>query len=311
MTAHLSRGLQALIAEHTFVGVVDRRFVLLQHLTKLYVVHMGVASEAFFYQQVLRRWGNLSTIRLQTPVAVEDLYLLGAALSHTGGARDAGGDSEEAEAEDKAGANAGGVASSLAIRPRASGDVVPTMPFVRFDAPPSRAARRAAAEAAALLDSKAEMLLEYLSLEIFEGELCALPQLVDGYVPPLNGLPTFICRLVHDVDWTAEQPCFDGLAKQLAALYRVDHVGRASAAPGASADGGADGRDGHAEERRGDEGADPAGRTEEACSAAWAIQHVLLPAMRRTYEPPTAHCSNGAVVQVACTEQLYKIFERC
>lgn len=38
---------------------------------------------------------------------------------------------------------------------------------------------------------------------------------------------------------------------------------------------------------------------------------MLLPAMRKTYEPPNAHASNGAVVQAACTEMLYKIFERC
>ena len=48
-----------------------------------------------------------------------------------------------------------------------------------------------------------------------------------------------------------------------------------------------------------------------ACSEEWTIQHVLLPAMRRSYEPPSAHASNGAVVQAACTEMLYKIFERC
>ena len=33
--------------------------------------------------------------------------------------------------------------------------------------------------------------------------------------------------------------------------------------------------------------------------------------MRRSYEPPNSHASNGAVVQLASTEQLYKIFERC
>ena len=54
--------------------------------------------------------------------------------------------------------------------------------------------------AAALLDDKAEMLLEYLSIEIADGQLRALPQLVDGYVPPLNGLPAFVRRLVELVD---------------------------------------------------------------------------------------------------------------
>ena len=44
---------------------------------------------------------------------------------------------------------------------------------------------------------------------------------------------------------------------------------------------------------------------------AWTIQHLLLPAIRKGYEPPGVQASNGTVVQVACTEMLYKIFERC
>ena len=284
VTAHLSRGLHALFSQHTFVGIVDRRYVLLQHLTKLYIVHLGVASEAFFYQQTLRRWGNLATIRLAAPVSVADLYLLGAALARKGA--DDAEDAEEADGGDVE------VDEPEEVRGRATSDAIPEMPSVRFDAAPSRAARRAAAQAAALLDSKAEMLLEYLSVEIFDGQLCALPQLVDGYVPPLNGLPAFVRRLVHEVDWTAEQPCFDGLAKQLATLYRVDEVGDTTEPAALDV-------------------VDADGPTEEACSAAWAIQHMLLPAMRRSYEPPTVHATNGAVVQVACTEQLYKIFERC
>ena len=50
---------------------------------------------------------------------------------------------------------------------------------------------------------------------------------------------------------------------------------------------------------------------EDACSEAWTIQHLLLPAVRKGYEPPSVQASNGTVVQVACTEMLYKIFERC
>ena len=58
------------------MGLVSARYVLLQHLTKLYVVHLGVVSQEFFYQQVLRRWGStprpigsptLPTLRPPTP----------------------------------------------------------------------------------------------------------------------------------------------------------------------------------------------------------------------------------------------------
>ena len=46
-------------------------------------------------------------------------------------------------------------------------------------------------------------------------------------------------------------------------------------------------------------------------SEAFTVQHVLLPALRKSYEPPSAQATDGTVVQVACTEMLYKIFERC
>ena len=268
VTTHVSRGLQALFSQHTFVGVVDRRYALLQHLTRLFVVHMGIASEAFCYQAVLRQWGNLAKIRLATPASIAELYLLGRAAA-------------AASSEEPFSATAGTEDALMAAVTA-----------------PSAAMRARADEAAALLEDKAEMLGEYVSLEIHEGQLHAIPQLVDGYVPPLNGLPRLVVRLVDAVDWTAEQPCFEGLAKELAALYRVDHVGSSSSS--SSSNDAQDDAEGASGLRR-----------EAACSEAWTIQHVLLPAMRRSYEPPTLHATNGAVVQVASTEQLYKIFERC
>ena len=89
-----------------------------------------------------------------------------------------------------------------------------------------------ARKAAGLLVETSEMLAEYLSLEIDgDGRLVSLPQLVDGYVPPLNVLPNFVWRLATKVDWTAEQPCFDGLATELAAFYRVARAGRPPTPP--------------------------------------------------------------------------------
>ena len=252
VTAQLSRGLHALFSQHTYVGVVDRRYVLLQHLTRLYVVHIGQSSEAFCYQLALRGWGNHAAIRLTKPISIAELYLLALEV--------------EANEQGKGSGSGGGASSSFE-------------------------AGEAAAHAAALLDEKGEMLEEYLSLTVQGGCLCALPQLIEGYVPPLNGLPKFVKGLAEEVDWTTEQPCFEGCARQLARLYRIDEVGEAS-----------EGEEG---------GAVAEGEEQQGCSAAWTIQHVLLPAMRKSYEPPNAHATNGAVVQVACTEQLYKIFERC
>lgn len=125
------------------------------------------------------------------------------------------------------------------------------------------------------------------------------------------------------VDWTTEQPCFQGLAQQLSLLYRVQQIGeidrsvstssghdstcgsRSDATPGFDSTG----FTADHEHAIGEENRRPT--FEDAQSESWTIQHVLLPAIRRDYEAPSAHAGNGVVVQVASTETLYKIFERC
>ena len=92
----------------------------------------------------------------------------------------------------------------------------------------------------------------------------------------------------------------------LASSYRVARVGAPTAAEGS------------AEQAGGDEGAAVADDNNEGAStcpsesSTWAIQHALLPAIRKGgYHPPSEHLNNAAVVQVAGTEMQYRIFERC
>lgn len=60
----------------------------------------------------------------------------------------------------------------------------------------------------------AQMLREYFSIHIGEGGgLEALPQLIDGYVPPMAQLPAFLLRMARDVEWDDEKPCFHTLAQ--------------------------------------------------------------------------------------------------
>ena len=163
---------------------------------------------------------------------------------------------------------------------------------------------------------------EYLSIDVSDGLLRALPQLVDGYIPPLAALPSFVLHLAYRVDWTSEVACFEGLARQLAAFYRVARIecgegptsdgadGRAAEAGEAAAAGAVAGEAAEAVAET-DLASEDAERVESACSSAWTIQHLLLPAIRRSYEPPSEQTSDGTVVQAACTEQLYRIFERC
>eukprot|EP01027_Heterolobosea_sp_BB2_P019333 GEZU01027142.1.p1 GENE.GEZU01027142.1~~GEZU01027142.1.p1 ORF type:complete len:157 (+),score=24.32 GEZU01027142.1:362-832(+) len=43
---------------------------------------------------------------------------------------------------------------------------------------------------------------------------------------------------------------------------------------------------------------------------SWVTQHVLFPCCRLFFAPPKRFATDGTVVQVACVENLYKIFER-
>ena len=128
------------------------------------------------------------------------------------------------------------------------------------------------------------MLNEYFSIDIDPVARClqALPQPVAGYAPPLLMLPLFVLRLGTEVDWTAEQACFASIARELAFLFQVQPGFFWSAAPAA-----------------------------DEPTLQWITQHILYPSMRLNFTVPAAHLADGALVQVACLESLYKIFERC
>jgi hypothetical protein len=97
----------------------------------------------------------------------------------------------------------------------------------------------------ALLVEKAPMLDEYFRISLNDrGELVSLPDLLEGYTPSPEALPTFLLRLATEVreavggglrsievlmrrrqtttgqvDWTDEQACFECVAMELSLLY--------------------------------------------------------------------------------------------
>ncbi|KAG7297463.1 hypothetical protein JYU34_019463 [Plutella xylostella] len=71
-----------------------------------------------------------------------------------------------------------------------------------------------------LLANKRPMLMEYFSLEITGNcEIAALPLLLDGHTPFMGALPTYLVRLVTEVNWESEKDCFDNFARQTAIFY--------------------------------------------------------------------------------------------
>ncbi|XP_063629903.1 DNA mismatch repair protein Mlh1 [Cydia splendana] len=139
--------------------------------------------------------------------------------------------------------------------------------------------REMAQQMCQLLTSKRTMLLEYFSLELSsDGQLLALPLLLDNHTPFMGALPTYLVRLVTEVNWDSEKECFDTFSRQTAIFYCQPN---------------------------------PDTTTESVKSEHWKQEHVIFPAIRRNFLPPTSFVSNGAILQIANLPDLYKVFERC
>ncbi|CAH4037069.1 unnamed protein product [Pieris brassicae] len=127
--------------------------------------------------------------------------------------------------------------------------------------------------------SKKAMLLEYFSFELNdEGELLALPLLLDGHTPFMGALPIYLVRLVTEVNWDSEKECFDTLSRQTAIFYSQPN---------------------------------PDDNENVLKSEFWKQEHIIFPAIRRYFLPPTSFVDSGAILQIASLSDLYKVFERC
>ncbi|TFY56523.1 hypothetical protein EVJ58_g7586 [Rhodofomes roseus] len=135
--------------------------------------------------------------------------------------------------------------------------------------------------------SRREMLDEYFSFGISaDGKVETLPMLLRDYTPNLDKLPLFLMRLGPQVDWTAEQECFESFLRELAFFYVPEPVIPVS----------------------------PDEMTEqekvEDKAVQWQIQHVLFPTAARYLAAPKSLLDRD-VVQVANLPDLYRVFERC
>uniref|UniRef100_A0AAR2JCQ3 DNA mismatch repair protein MLH1 n=1 Tax=Pygocentrus nattereri TaxID=42514 RepID=A0AAR2JCQ3_PYGNA len=136
------------------------------------------------------------------------------------------------------------------------------------------------------LKKKAEMLEDYFSMEIDEeGNLTALPLLLDNYTPAMEGLPLFILRLATEVNWDGEKECFRDFSKECSQFYSIRKQYTMET------------------EDKDSQDAEP--------SWQWKVEHVLFKALRSLLSPPKHFSEDGSVLQIANLPDLYKVFERC
>ncbi|KAF2744195.1 DNA mismatch repair protein MutL [Sporormia fimetaria CBS 119925] len=147
------------------------------------------------------------------------------------------------------------------------------------------------------LIEKRVMLAEYFSMEVSEdGDVCAIPMLVRGYMPSLAKLPQFLLRLGPHVDWLNEKPCFHSFLRELAAFYVPERlpVGVAKKAG-----------EGKGMERE-NEDKEIVERREHV---RHALEHVIFPGCKSRLVATKGLLK--AFVQVADLKGLYRVFERC
>jgi len=273
-------GLSEIMKHCMYIGMADDVLALAQCKTRLYVLNVVNLSKELVYQQVLRRFAHFNSVTLSNPAPLFDLLLL--AL-----------DEEER-----------------------------TGRWHESDGPKDQIAQLNVE----LLLCKAEMLREYFSIDIDEqGNLCSLPLVIDQYTPDMDRLPRFVLNLGNNVDWENERECFETFAAAIGDFYAM----HPPCLPNPDREEGSEiycvgksKKDLNTDEQELSMNGSDLEEAEKVielraeaqtvwAQREWTIQHILFPAMKLFLKPPNHLANDGSVIQIACLENLYKIFERC
>ena len=137
----------------------------------------------------------------------------------------------------------------------------------------------------AILLPQAEMLKEYFSIDISkDGKLTALPCVLtekrqinhsQHLLPDPSRLPMLIFNLVMNVNWEEEAKCFQDIAAHFSAFYCLEAIDKL----------------------------DETYQQQLELLFSHFIKHRI--------KPPKRWVTNKTIIQLADTETLFKIFERC
>jgi len=182
------------------------------------------------------------------------------------------------------------------------------------------------AQQTALLNAKAEMLNEYLSIGIAEGKLASLPNALNlsstnGLV--FDGLPLFLLRLCCETSWEEEKLCFDNLCRLTADFFAEALLPSEESVESVYA-GSSHGSANFVKELN---ASVASGEFEDVAAAAEAnVKRARLAGSHHleklqwlheaicrdgACQWPAAFAHDGTVIKLASLDQLYRIFERC
>ena len=305
-------GLEKILRNHTFVGIVDGTYCSVQYGTKLLLLDYNILLYHLFYQLTLRKFGEMPRIILAKPVPIKE-YVLSALDTPESGWKDVEKDVEQ-ELE-------------LELASKSDSDNKKSPPTLNENNKNNKQEETEiklgknskvifADRIVAILIKNSEMLQEYFKIGINkEGYLCTLPDLLSGYIPGPLGLPMFLLRLVTETNWEDEMICFRSIAKEIGYFY--------SSLPtyydvnDNDIDSDIDDEINPNDLKSSDDiNKNKKIKTSELKTSNMKFEEIfsslLFPAIRIHLIAPKQCATDGStVVQLAALEQLFKIFERC
>ncbi|KAL0479900.1 DNA mismatch repair protein MLH1 [Acrasis kona] len=164
------------------------------------------------------------------------------------------------------------------------------------------------AQLAKELEKRADMLNRYFSVEIKDGMLVAVPQLLENYVPPMHRIPELLNQISLTLrDEESDQGCFQSIGIFVAMFSCTCREWELAE------------RDLETESSQSSSQHEEAKTTVRLSGAhgysqqrlSWTIQHVVFPALRSVFLPPGDFEADKSVQELVQTDELYKMFERC
>ncbi|KAL0034722.1 hypothetical protein WJX77_003881 [Trebouxia sp. C0004] len=348
VTQDTHEGLSEVLRKHTYVGMADETLALLQHGTRLYLLNVAALSRDMFYQQALRRFDNMSSIKIHGAAKIADLAMLAVELEEDAGTwREMDGSKEEVAPliqqllQDKAVL----LQECFGIQVAAEGHLAALPQLIEGHCPDLDRLPHFVLQLARDVDWEDEKQcfkgLAQVLAELYHIQPPLVPEDSSpsaGADPPVASTSQTAIDSPQCGQPTQAMPRAKAAFPSNSSMGGDSFISRQHLGISYTPDG-AIGDSGLLEDAlTATAGADSAGPPDAGattspvasgldadqlpaksgqasvkalCSQEWKIQHVIFPAMRMFLKPGRHRATDGSVVELTRLEKLYKIFERC